>query len=335
MERFGDFFPENPQNARRAARGHGPAHGGDAGHAQLDDARAAGPAAGPGRAAARGHGPALAGRPARRAPARRCSRRWAGTAATTSAGRTRSASPRRSQLMQQLGDIDQLENLLRGATNPGALAEVDIDRVRDLLGDDAARILERLAELAKMLEEAGLIENKEGRYELTPKGIRRIGSNALQRPVHASSPRTRWASTSSTASASATSARTRPSPTSSATRSTSTSTARSATPSAARAAARRCGCSPTTSRSSAPRTLVAVEHRAHARPVAVDADARQLPRRQEGGDGAALADLVAVPARLPRHRRLQRGGPRAEGRAAARGRRGTSSTARTCSTRSC
>jgi uncharacterized protein with von Willebrand factor type A (vWA) domain len=83
------------------------------------------------------------------------------------------------ELMQQLGDMDQLENLLRGATSPGALAEADIDRVRDLLGDDAARSLDRLAELARMLEEAGLIENKEGRYELTPKGIRRIGSNAL------------------------------------------------------------------------------------------------------------------------------------------------------------
>ena len=67
---------------------------------------------------------------------------------------------------------------------PGALAEADIDRARELLGDDAARCLERLAELAKMLEEAGLIENKEGRYELTPKGIRKIGSNALSRPVH-------------------------------------------------------------------------------------------------------------------------------------------------------
>jgi uncharacterized protein with von Willebrand factor type A (vWA) domain len=83
------------------------------------------------------------------------------------------------ELMQELGDMDQLENLLRGATSPGALAEADIDRVRDLLGDDAARSLDRLAELARMLEEAGLIENKEGRYELTPKGIRRIGSNAL------------------------------------------------------------------------------------------------------------------------------------------------------------
>ncbi|MET0896001.1 MAG: hypothetical protein ABWY80_09130, partial [Acidimicrobiia bacterium] len=82
-------------------------------------------------------------------------------------------------MMQQLGDIDQLENLMRGSANPGALAEADLDRVRDLLGDDAARSLERLAELARMLEEAGLIENREGRLELTPKGIRRVGQNAL------------------------------------------------------------------------------------------------------------------------------------------------------------
>ncbi len=84
-----------------------------------------------------------------------------------------------AQLMDQLGDIDQLENLMRSATSPGALAEVDIDKARDLLGDDGARSLERLAELAKMLEEAGLIEQKEGRYELTPKGMRKIGQNAL------------------------------------------------------------------------------------------------------------------------------------------------------------
>jgi uncharacterized protein with von Willebrand factor type A (vWA) domain len=81
--------------------------------------------------------------------------------------------------MQELGDIDQLENLLRGATNPGALAEADIDKARDLLGDDAARSLERLAELTKMLEEAGLIENTEGRLELTPRGMRQVGKNAL------------------------------------------------------------------------------------------------------------------------------------------------------------
>jgi uncharacterized protein with von Willebrand factor type A (vWA) domain len=84
------------------------------------------------------------------------------------------------QAMQDLGDLDQLEHLLRNASSPGALAEADLDRVRDLLGDDAARSLERLAELTKMLTEAGLVEQREGRLELTPKGLRAIGSNALR-----------------------------------------------------------------------------------------------------------------------------------------------------------
>ncbi len=84
-----------------------------------------------------------------------------------------------AELMEQLGDLDQLENLLRGASNPGALAEVDIERARELLGDEAAQSLQNMARIAKMLEEAGLIENREGKLELTPRGIRRIGQNAL------------------------------------------------------------------------------------------------------------------------------------------------------------
>ena len=84
-----------------------------------------------------------------------------------------------AEMMRDMGDMDQLENLLRGATSPGALAEVDIDRARDLLGDQAADSLAKMAELTKMLEQQGLIENKEGRFELTPRGIRRIGANAL------------------------------------------------------------------------------------------------------------------------------------------------------------
>ncbi|MEI8238446.1 MAG: hypothetical protein WCI22_03425 [Actinomycetota bacterium] len=84
------------------------------------------------------------------------------------------------QTMQELGELDQLENLLRNASNPAALAEADLDRVRDLMGDDAAQSLERLAELTKMLEDAGLIQQKEGRLELTPRGLRKIGNNALR-----------------------------------------------------------------------------------------------------------------------------------------------------------
>ncbi|HEX8804752.1 MAG TPA: VWA domain-containing protein [Acidimicrobiales bacterium] len=81
--------------------------------------------------------------------------------------------------LEDLGDLDRLEQLLRGASHPGALAEADIDRARDLLGDDAARSLDELARLTRLLQDAGLIDQREGRLELTPKGLRRIGRNAL------------------------------------------------------------------------------------------------------------------------------------------------------------
>ena len=84
-----------------------------------------------------------------------------------------------AQVMNELGDLDQLEQLMRGAANPGALAEVDLERARQLMGDEAAESLEKMAELAKMLTDAGLIENREGRYELTPAGLRRVGKHAL------------------------------------------------------------------------------------------------------------------------------------------------------------
>ncbi len=82
-------------------------------------------------------------------------------------------------LLDTLGDLDDLENLMRSATQPGELAEVDLDRARELLGDDAARSLDRLRDLTKMLEDAGLIEQREGRLELTPRAIRAIGRKAL------------------------------------------------------------------------------------------------------------------------------------------------------------
>jgi uncharacterized protein with von Willebrand factor type A (vWA) domain len=81
--------------------------------------------------------------------------------------------------MVELGDLDRLESLLRGVTSPAALAEVDAERVGELLGDDAMRSLQRLAELTRRLAEAGLIEHTESGLRLTPRGIRQIGSNAL------------------------------------------------------------------------------------------------------------------------------------------------------------
>ena len=63
-----------------------------------------------------------------------------------------------SQMLQTLGDLDQLEQFLQNATQPGQLAEVDLDSVSELLGDDAARSLERLREMTRILQEAGLID---------------------------------------------------------------------------------------------------------------------------------------------------------------------------------
>ena len=83
------------------------------------------------------------------------------------------------QSMQDLADLDQLENLMKNASNPAVLAEADMDRVRDLLGDDAAKSLEKLSQLSKMMQDAGLIDQKEGRLQLTPRAIRKLGANAL------------------------------------------------------------------------------------------------------------------------------------------------------------
>ena len=84
-----------------------------------------------------------------------------------------------SSVLQTIGDLDGLEQMLSNVTQPGQLAEVDIDQARDLLGNDVARSLERLQDLAQMLKDAGLIDQRDGRYELTPKGVRALGQKAL------------------------------------------------------------------------------------------------------------------------------------------------------------
>jgi len=84
------------------------------------------------------------------------------------------------QSMQDLSDLEQLENLMKNASNPASLAEADMDRVRDLLGDDAAKSLDQLSKLTKMMQDAGLIDQREGRMQLTPRAIRKLGANALR-----------------------------------------------------------------------------------------------------------------------------------------------------------
>ena len=89
------------------------------------------------------------------------------------------------------------------------------------MGDDAAKSLERLAELTKQLEQAGLIEQKEGQLELTPKGLRKIGANAL-RELFSKLSKEMAGQHEMSQHGRATSAPTTPRPTSTATRSSST-----------------------------------------------------------------------------------------------------------------
>jgi uncharacterized protein with von Willebrand factor type A (vWA) domain len=81
------------------------------------------------------------------------------------------------QAMAEMGQLNDMEAMMRQAASPAQLSEVDMDKVRDLLGDSAAKSLQKLAEMTKVLEEAGLINNKEGRLEVTPRGLRAIGTS--------------------------------------------------------------------------------------------------------------------------------------------------------------
>jgi uncharacterized protein with von Willebrand factor type A (vWA) domain len=84
------------------------------------------------------------------------------------------------RLMQELQEMDQLEKQLQRARDPNALDQIDAERVRDLLGEEAYQSLEQLKQLTKMLEEAGYIVKKGNRWELTPRAIRKIGQKALR-----------------------------------------------------------------------------------------------------------------------------------------------------------
>ena len=87
--------------------------------------------------------------------------------------------PSAMQMMSDLGDLDQLENLLGQAMSPASLGEVDLDRARELLGHDTAESMRKMSELSKMLADSGMVDTVDGRLELTPEGLRRLGRNAL------------------------------------------------------------------------------------------------------------------------------------------------------------
>jgi uncharacterized protein with von Willebrand factor type A (vWA) domain len=83
------------------------------------------------------------------------------------------------KLMDELQQMDQLERQLRRAQGQEDLERIDPAQVERLLGEEAARDLDQLRELTKMLEEAGYIRKNRDGFEMTPRGIRKIGQKAL------------------------------------------------------------------------------------------------------------------------------------------------------------
>jgi uncharacterized protein with von Willebrand factor type A (vWA) domain len=75
--------------------------------------------------------------------------------------------------------LDQLEEQLGEVNRPGDIASIERQQVRELLGDDAARQLDTLEQLADQLEKAGYLQRRGDRLELTPRGSRRIGQKVL------------------------------------------------------------------------------------------------------------------------------------------------------------
>jgi len=82
-------------------------------------------------------------------------------------------------LMDNLQGLDDLERQLERTQYGGNLDDIDEEQLRELLGEEAAQTLRQLKEFLEILEEAGYIRRKGKAWELTPRGVHKIGEKAL------------------------------------------------------------------------------------------------------------------------------------------------------------
>jgi uncharacterized protein with von Willebrand factor type A (vWA) domain len=83
------------------------------------------------------------------------------------------------RLMDSLQDMDDLEKQLERTQYGGNLDDIDEEQLREILGEEAYQTLKQLKDFLEILEEAGYIRRKGKSWELTPKGVRKIGEKAL------------------------------------------------------------------------------------------------------------------------------------------------------------
>jgi uncharacterized protein with von Willebrand factor type A (vWA) domain len=83
--------------------------------------------------------------------------------------------------LSELADLAELEEALR-QDYPGAmLDDVDEEAIRRALGRQAVDDMEALRQIERELERQGYLQNNEGKLELTPKAVRRLGDTALRK----------------------------------------------------------------------------------------------------------------------------------------------------------
>ena len=82
-------------------------------------------------------------------------------------------------LMDRMQSMDELERQLERTQYGGDIDDIDEEKLRELLGDEAAETLDQLKQFLEILEEQGYIRRKGNNWELTPRGTRKIGQKAL------------------------------------------------------------------------------------------------------------------------------------------------------------
>ncbi len=83
------------------------------------------------------------------------------------------------QLMDRMQSMDELERQLERTQYGGDIDDIDEEKLREILGEEAYQTLQQLRKFLEILEEAGYIRRRGKAWELTPRGIRKIGQRAL------------------------------------------------------------------------------------------------------------------------------------------------------------
>lgn len=84
-------------------------------------------------------------------------------------------------IIEDLSAVENLERALQQDYPGASLEDIDADELERLLGMDARQDLDRLRAIERTLEEAGVLVRSQGRLELTPRGVRKMGEQALQK----------------------------------------------------------------------------------------------------------------------------------------------------------